>query len=409
MIGDKNSTARSKGALNGVRVVDLTRVWAGPLGTRTLGDFGAEVIKVGDPRLPGDRLGGLYTKLNRNKSSLGLRLDTEAGRRIFLDLVSVSDIIIENFRPRVMRNLDLGYEVLKRANPSIVMCAMPGFGAEGPYAEFPAFGSTAEAMSGVSSLIGYKPGRPLQSGMSYADPVSALNLVGVVMTYLRRSRVSGRGQYIDLALADSPVCMIGEYLVANSATSHVPPLRGNKHSDYSPHGAYRADGDDNWVAIAVTNDDEWQALCTVVGDDRLLDGRFSNFDGRKRAEEHIDAVISEWTAGRDAVSVMTQLQSAGVPAGRVANNQELLRDPHLAARDFFVDLDEYDSGRKRYDGQSIRGNIIDKSDWKPSPLLGQHSRNVLVNLLGYSEIDCDALASEGVTVLNDQPSSTREN
>ena len=349
-------------------------------------------------------MGGLYTKLNRNKTSLGLRLDTEAGRRIFLDLVSVSDVVVENFRPRVMRNLDLGYEVLRRANPSIVMCAMPGFGAEGPYAEFPAFGSTAESMAGVASLIGYERGRPLQSGMSYADPVSALNLVGVVMTYLHRSRVSGRGQYIDLALADSPVCMIGEYLVANSANSHVPPLQGNKHSDYSPHGAYRADGDDNWVAIAVTSDDEWQALCSVVGDDRLLDRRFSNLDQRKRAEEHIDAVISEWTMSRDPVGIMKLLQEAGIPAGRVANNQELLRDPHLAERDFFVDLDDYDTGPKRYDGQSIRGNIIDKSDWKPSPLLGQHSRDVLVNVLGHTASECDALASEGVTVLNDQPS-----
>jgi crotonobetainyl-CoA:carnitine CoA-transferase CaiB-like acyl-CoA transferase len=400
MISKKSSTTRSSGALKGIRVVDLTRVWAGPLGTRILGDFGAEVIKVSDPRLPADRIGGIYGKLNRNKSSIGLRLDMEVGRRIFLELVSVSDVVVENFRPRVMRNLNLGYDVMRAANPSIVMCSMPGYGAEGPYAEFPAFGSTAEAMSGIISMLGYTPDRPLQTGMSYADPVSALNSTGVIMTYLRKSRATGRGQHIDLALADTPVCMIGEFLVANSATSHVPDVRGNKHSDYVPHGAYRAEGDDNWVAISVTNDGEWQALCALIGDDALSSSRFSNLDERKRCEQEIDALVSKWTKSRDAVEIMTQLQEAGVPAGRVSNNQQLLRDPHLAARDFFVDIDEVGDGSRRYDGQSIIGNYLDKSQWRAGPVLGQHGKDVLVDLLGYTESDCDALASDGTTVFN---------
>ena len=396
-----NSTARSKGALYGVRVIDLTRVWAGPLGTRTLGDFGAEVIKVSDPRLQADRTGGLFSKLSRNKLSLGLRLDKDTGRRIFLELVSISDVVIENFRPRVMRNLDLSYDEIRVANPDIVMCSMPGFGAEGPYADYPAFGSTAEAMSGVVSMINYEPGTPIQSGMSYADPISALNLVGVVMTYLRKRRASGIGQHIDLALADSPVCMIGEYLVANSATSHVPAERGNKHPKYAPHGAYRAEGDDNWVAIAVTNDYEWRALCAVIGDDRLCDSRFSEQIERKRHEEYIDPVISGWTESRDAVDIMTRLQEAGVPAGRAANNRELLSDRHLAARNFFVDLDEFE-GPKRYDGQSILGNFVDKSEWKASHLLGQDSRHILVELLGYSDKEFDAMTSDGTIGFNDE-------
>jgi crotonobetainyl-CoA:carnitine CoA-transferase CaiB-like acyl-CoA transferase len=345
-------------------------------------------------------MGGLFGKLNRNKSSIALRLDMEVGRKIFLELVSISDVVVENFRPRVMRNLNLGYDEIRAANPSIVMCSMPGYGAEGPYAEFPAFGSTAEAMSGIISMLGYKPDRPLQTGMSYADPVSALNSAGVVMTYLRKSRATGRGQHINLALADCPVCMIGEFLVANSATSHVPDVRGNKHSDYIPHGAYRAEGDDNWVAISVTSDDEWQALCSIIDDDALSSSRFSNLDGRKRCEQEIDDLISKWTENRDAVEIMTQLQDAGVPAGRISNNQQLLRDPHLAARDFFVDIDEGDFGSKRYDGQSIIGNYLDKSRWKAGPVLGQHSRSVLVDLLGYTESDCDALASAGTSVFN---------
>jgi crotonobetainyl-CoA:carnitine CoA-transferase CaiB-like acyl-CoA transferase len=155
----------------------------------------------------------------------------------------------------------------------------------------------------------------------------------------------------------------------------------------------------------VTTNDEWQALCSVIGGDRLSDSRFSTQDGRKRFEEDIDAVISDWAKSRDTVSIMTQLQEAGVRAGRVSNNQELLNDPHLAANDFFADIDEGENGLKRYDGQSIRGNILDKSEWKAGPILGQDSKHVLVNLLGYSEADCAALAVDGTSVFNDESST----
>ena len=143
------------GALRNLRVIDLTRVWAGPLGTRTLGDFGAEVIKVSDPRIPLSRVGKVNDKLNRNKLNIAIRLDKREGRDILLDLVSVADVVIENFRPRVVRNLDITYEKLIEANPNLLMCSMPGFGLDGPYSEYPAFGSTAEAMAGINSMIGY--------------------------------------------------------------------------------------------------------------------------------------------------------------------------------------------------------------------------------------------------------------
>ena len=164
---NSNNSERS-GSLSNLRILDLTRVWAGPLATRTLADFGAEVIKISDPRVPLDSASRVNNKLNRNKYNIGIRLDQSKGKQVFLDLVAISDVVIENYRPRVMKNLDLTYKTLCETNPNLIMCSMPGFGLDGPYSEYPAFGSTAEAVSGASSLIGYDPKRPLQTGMSYA-------------------------------------------------------------------------------------------------------------------------------------------------------------------------------------------------------------------------------------------------
>jgi len=400
----KKSGYAEGGSLSDLRVLDLTRVWAGPLATRILGDFGAQIIKIADPRIPFVTSSGVNNKLNRNKLSLGLRLDTDAGRRIFMELVSISDVVIENFRPRVMRNLRLTYDEIKPANPNIVMCSMPGFGAEGPYSQYPAYGTTAEAMAGIPSLIGYERSVPMPTGTSYGDAISGLTAVGALLASLRKRNITGSGQFIDIALATGPACTIGEFLVANSATSHEPAVHGNKHPNHVPHGAYKAAGDDNWIAISVTNHDEWISLCSVIDDDRLRDPRLSRPEERKRNERFIDGVISEWVKSCDAAEMMTLLQGAGVPAGRVANNRQLLNDQHLIARKFFVELDEYEYGPIRYEGQSIPGNYVDRSKWEPSHRLGQDSRHILLKLLGYSDEECHALASEGTVAYKDEPS-----
>ena len=201
-----DTAKKPNGSLSGLRVLDLTRVWAGPLATRIYGDYGAEVIKISDPRVPLVTENGLNSKLNRNKKNIGLRLDKSEGRNIFLELTSISDVVIENFRPRVMRNLDLTYEILIQTNPHLIMCSMPGFGLEGPYAEYPAFGTTAEALAGIPGLTGYDSSLPISSGMAYGDPVSGLNAVGILLTALRQRNITGKGQFVDIELADSPAC-----------------------------------------------------------------------------------------------------------------------------------------------------------------------------------------------------------
>ena len=361
--------------LSDLRVLDLTRVWAGPLATRILGDFGAEVIKISDPRVPLDRRGGTNNKLNRNKPSLALRLDQEEGREIFLELAAASDLVVENFRPRVMRNFGLTYEDLRRARPDIVMCSMSGFGATGAYRDYPAFGPSVEAMTGLPSMMGYAGGPPRTSSLAFPDLAAALNGVAAIAAALRHRRLTGEGQFIDLALNEGPICQIGEYIAAHSRTGAQPPRAGNAHPDYAPCGAYPSAGDDEWVAACVSSDDEWsrlRALLAADGEDAPA----------QRESQAADAALSHWTRRRDAGEAASALQKIGVAAGRASKNWQLLADPHLNARGFFVEIEEPDVGAKKYPGQPIRSASLRISDWQPSARLGEHTERVLAALLG---------------------------
>ncbi|MCS5648103.1 MAG: CoA transferase [Dehalococcoidia bacterium] len=373
------------GALRNLRVIDLTRVWAGPLGTRTLGDFGAEVIKVSDPRIPLSRVGKVNDKLNRNKLNIAIRLDKREGRNILLDLVSIGDVVIENFRPRVVRNLDITYEKLIEANPNLLMCSMPGFGLDGPYSEYPAFGSTAEAMAGINSMIGYVPDRPLQTGLSYADPISGLNLVNVILAFARRRSVTGKGSFIDLALADSPLGTLGEFFVANSATGYMQHPNGNLHSQYSPHGVFKCFGEDKWIAISITSHFQWERLKDEINDIRLDNADYSNISGRKTHEQAIIRIIEEWTSGKDAAELMGRLQAQGIPAAKVSNNLDVLEDSHLNEREYFAYFKTPEEKVEKYDGQAIPGNQKERSEWFSMRNLGEDSSSIVMGYLGYSK------------------------
>ena len=369
--------AESETAILGdLRVLDLTRVWAGPLATRILGDFGAEVIKISDPRVPLDRRGGTNNKLNRNKPSLALRLDQEEGREIFLELAAASDLVVENFRPRVMRNFGLTYEDLRRARPDIVMCSMSGFGATGAYRDYPAFGPSVEAMTGLPSMMGYAGGPPRTSSLAFPDLVAALNGVAAIAAALRHRRLTGEGQFIDLALNEGPICQIGEHIAAHSRTGAQPPRAGNAHPDgAAPCGAYPSAGDDEWVAACVSSDEEWSRLRALLAADGV--------DApSRRGARTADAALSHWTRRRDAGEAASALQKIGVAAGRASKNWQLLADPHLNARGFFVEIEEPDVGAKKYPGQPIRSASLRISDWQPSARLGEHTERVLSALLG---------------------------
>ena len=388
-------TSSPTSLLSDIRVLDLTCVWAGPLATRIMGDFGAEVIKISDPRVPLDRLSGTNNKLNRNKVNLALRLDHEEGRELFLELVATSDVVVENFRPRVMRNFDLTYERLREVRPDIVMCSMPGFGTTGEYADYPAFGPSVEAMTGLPSMMGYESGKPRTSALAFPDPVAALNSVAAIMTALHHRRQSGEGQFIDLALTEGPICQIGEYVAAYSRTGHQPPRVGNSHPVHAPYGVYPAAGDDDWVAICVQSDAEWRELCELMGRPELShDRRFSGESVRRRNRDEVDAILSEWSRTLEGERIASSAQSVGIAAGRVAKNWQMLLDVHLNDRGFFVDLVEPDVGRKKYPGQAIMMDGLRKSDWQSSARLGEHSGQIARDILGMSLEHIEKLESD---------------
>ena len=391
---ESRSVRESSGAapLSDIRVLDLTRVWSGPLSTRILADFGAEVIKISDPRVPIDRLGGTNNKLNRNKPNLALRLDHASGREMFLRLVAVSDVVIENFRPRVMKNFDLTYEDLRAIRPDIVMCSMPGYGTVGKYADYPAFGPSVEAMTGLPSMMGYEGGPPRTSSFAYPDPISALNSVAAIMTALNHRRRAGQGQFIDLALVEGPICQIGEFIAAHSRDGVQPARVGNAHPSHAPYGVYPARGEDEWVAICVMSDAQWVEMRQLMGEPELTDSpEFSDSSGRRRNAERLNGIVSRWTRERDADELAFSLQSVGIAAGRVAKNYQLLADPHLAERGFFVEMEEPDVGAKVYPGQAIRMEGLDTSWWTTSARLGENTKSILSELLGVSGVQVDVL------------------
>ena len=368
-----------------IRILDLTRVWAGPLATRILGDFGVDVIKISDPRVPIDRLGGTNNKLNRNKPNLALRLDHDSGRDAFLELVKTADVVVENFRPRVMRNFNLTYEDLRAVRPDIIMCSMPGYGTTGKYADYPAFGPSVEAMTGIPSMMGYEGGPPRTSSLAFPDPVSALNSVAAIMTALNHRRRTGQGQFIDLALIEGPICQIGEFIAAHSRTGIQPQRVGNAHPDHAPYGVYPTRGEDEWIAICVTSDEQWRELCRLMGKPKLANsGKFMVEAARRKDLNILDEIIAQWTRKQDGTELAADLQSAGIAAGRAAKNYQLLADPHLNARNFFVEIDEPDVGTKTYPGQAIRMEGMDRASWIPSARLGEHTGPILSQLLGMS-------------------------
>ena len=374
------------GPLHKVRVLDLTRVWSGPLATRMLADFGAHVVKISDPRSPVVRTSGTNNKLNRNKLGIALRLDESGGREAFLDLVSVSDVVVENYTPRVMRNFDLGYDKLRSVRPDLVMCSMPGFGTQGPFAEYPAFGPSVEAMTGMTSLMGYPDGPPMMSSIAYPDPVAALNAATAIMTALWHRRTTGQGQLIDLALSEGPVCQLGEQIVQFSRTGVQPPRVGNTHPEHAPYGCYPAAGDDQWIAICVTSDDQWDSIRRLMGEPEWAMSAELNHDaGRVSHRAELDDALGGWTSSQEPRELAASLQARGIAAGPVLNNRQLLDDPHLSERGFFVEIEEPDLGVKRYPGQAIRLSANAAGDWTPSPRLGEHTREVLADLLGLSD------------------------
>ena len=402
----------AEGPLRGVRILDLTHVWAGPLATRVLADLGATVVKIEGPMSRGPReyrgampiggwLGGapppepwnlnaVFVKLQRNKQSVAIDLKTAYGRATFLELAREADILMENFSARAMPDLGLDYDDIAAVNPRIIYVSMPGYGKNGPYRERVAFGPTVEPLSGLTNVMGYGPTEPRNTAMALMDPNTAVNATAAVLDALRRRERTGKGAYVEMSLHEGGVAYSGPWLIEHQLGREIEPI-GNRHPRMAPHGVYPCAGDDAWVALACRDDSDWRVLTEIV------DGLPAEADLAQRFADHdrIDQAISQWTSAHSKNDAAAALQAGGVPAGPVNVTPDMTSDPHVESRGFFVPIEP---GPTPMPGNPIKMAGIGSDDWTPCPRLGNDNRTVLQEWLGYDEARIAALEDAGVLV-----------
>ena len=408
--------------LAGLRVLDWSLYWAGPYLSLMLHDLGAEVIKIESPgnwdpmrtvidvnRYAGDKARPMtpqersnvnqhYNEWNRGKLGLGVDLTDPRGRQIVLDLAATADIFVENHRPGAKEKLKIGYDDLKAVKPDIIYVSVSGFGQTEPERNAMALGAPVELASGLFSLNGYlNDETPAKTGFSYGDPVGALAALTAVLLAFRGRRKTGAGRYLDIATRDALSFGIGAAFIDWSANQAERPRQGNRHPVYAPQGVYRARGDDEWVAISVRDDADWQALGAALGDPAWhAHPAFSDAASRRLRHDQIDAQIEAWTSQRSAREAEAALQQAGVPAGAVLDFQQLADDPQLAARGAFQKIEHPAFGVEvRATSQWARGDRPQEIDL-PAPCFGQHNRQVLSDVLGMDGGEIDALERDGV-------------
>ena len=397
-----------KRPLDGVRVLDLTMMWAGPYATKMLGEMGADVIKLESPRawdnirtlLPraevvDDPWNSAYyfAEYNHEKRSVTLDLAHPAGKETFLRLVANSDVVIENYRADVMDNLGLTTEVLLEANPSLVVVSMAGFGKAGGEQDNVGYGPIIEMMSGLMSLSGYEPDAPHKTGVSYGDPVAGLAAVSAIALALIKRRATGRGSVVDLSQCEVSATMAGAAFATFASSGQVPPATGNRNARWAPEGCYPVRGDDQWIVLSCTDDAEWAACADIIGRGDLAS---LSLDERRTRHDELDAIIGAWSAPIDANVAVAVLQGAGVPAGRVLDMRSVKDDPHLYARGFWVRVPNEKMHPYRKHGVVWRLLEANPTITRHAPYLGADNHDVLTQVAGLTAAEVDALRASGV-------------
>jgi crotonobetainyl-CoA:carnitine CoA-transferase CaiB-like acyl-CoA transferase len=398
-------------ALDGIRVLDLTWVLAGPYATKQLAEHGADIIKIEskhrqDPTrfAPSMRLregagpddSAYFLNFNRGKRSVALNLRTDEGVRLLRDLVPHCDVVVENFSPGVLAKWGMDYSSLRELNPDVVLVSMAGVGQTGPWRDAVTFADTLAAMSGLSSETRDPGGQPQGLTFGLGDMVAANAAVLATLTLLAEQR----GGHVDLSQLEATAATIGpavaEAAFPPAGEDHRTPEHPSRSTRAVPHGVYPAAGEDRWVAVAVLDDAQWRALVEITGGLGVEDG--ADLTARRAAEAAIDAALAAWTAQRDPAEAAAVLQAAGVPAAVVATGRDLVDgDEHLAARGFYPVLEHPIAGAVKHEGIVARMSATPGALTSPAPLLGQDTAAVLTDLLGLDESKLAALSAAGVT------------
>lgn len=408
------SNARPRRALEGIRILELTVAVAGPVAGHVLADMGVEQIKIeapfarparvphptplkeGAPNRPYNR-GPQFNELNRSKRLVSLDLAKPAGRDAFLRLVEISDAVIENFSPRVLKNLRLDYPELRAVNPGIVLVSMPAFGKTGPYENRSSYGPGIDAMSGIAHLTGYPNRGPGKPANYYCDHNAGVLAAFSTLAAIRHRRRTGVGQYIELAMLEGELQVCAPALLDAAVNGREQMRTGNRHPWMAPHGVYPSAGEDEWVAVAVDTGAQWRALCEAIErPDLAADPGLATASGRRARHDELDEAISAWTAARTKQDAEDRLQAAGIPAGALSDTAELLEHPQLVAREAFTWVDHPEGGpfpHTRTAWRSLRGN---EGAAAPAPLFADSNDYVLGELLGMTPAEIANLEAAGI-------------
>ena len=410
----------AQGPLSGIRIADFTWVWAGPYCTLQLAHLGADVIRIESatrpcvtrmlPPWPGGKNAGInssgyYNQYNQGKRSLALNFSKPGALEVARRLVAVSDVVVNNFAHGVMDRLGFGYEQLKAIKPDIIMISLSGYGDTGPYSDYVAYGPAQVPLSGLSALTGYRGGPPMHAGFSYADPNAGVHGAFALLTALYHRAKTGEGQYIDMSQWECAMDLLAEGILEYTMNGREPERNGNRDAQMAPHGNFKCldwpekimdQTIDRWVSIVCADDDEWGRLATAMGQPELAtDARFKTLAVRKQNEDELEAIVQKWTSVRTVEDVVATLHGANVAVGAVADNRYLSTDANLTARDFWVYREHPLVGKMQHAGIPWRMSGTPTEVRAAAPMLGQHTDEVLTELLGYSASDVEALRKLG--------------
>ncbi len=423
--GSQNGDGRemSQLPLSGIRVLDSTYVFALPYAGGLLSDLGAEVIKIEGPTRPDTtRTGGFagafpenelgedwwnrpstYNLLHRGKQSLTLDMTDPRGREMFAELVKISDIVMENFTPRVMRRWELDYPNLRNIKPDIIMVSNTGYGhGGGPYANYPAQATTQEGTHGHCWVTGYPGDVPSKAGASFVDFLSTWTSLLAMGAALRYRNRTGQGQWIDISMYQAGVMFLSEFIMDAQVNGREGERIGNRHPQRAPQGSYPAAGDDQWITLSVGSEEEWQALCRLMGREDLAGSAdFQDAASRRRNHDELDRIIGAWTAESDKYDLMHRLQREGIASGPVLTGKDIHFDPHYQSRGFLERVtypEERKIGTRPFMGRPYKFSKSPLKIHGPAPAYGQHNQPVLQDLLGidgrkYEELVRDSIVA----------------
>jgi crotonobetainyl-CoA:carnitine CoA-transferase CaiB-like acyl-CoA transferase len=390
--------------LDGVTVLDLTRMLAGPYGALLLADLGAEVIKVEDP-VGGDPVRGMgplfiqgesayFISINRNKKSLTLDLTTSGGREVFLRLAQKADVVLDNFRPGILERLGLDHSALRQINPRIIACSISGFGQDGPYRSLPAFDLILQAMGGAMSITGEPNRDPVRMGIPMGDLAGGLfGAMAVAAALFQRER-TGEGRYIDLSLLDCQVSLLTYVAQYFLVTGEVPGPVGSGHASAVPYQAFKAK--DIHIVIAIFTERFWSQFCNVLGrPDLVEDPRFASNRERHAHRHELIPILEGIFATRTGEEWLKDLQAEGIPSGPIHTVDRVLSDPQVLHRGMVVEVDHPVCGQLKVVGNPVKASLGDGGRLRPPPTLGQHTEEVL-RRAGYTTAEIEELRRQRI-------------